>query len=392
MSYKHPILVCDDDADLAHMLCEFLKEEGYESIAVPGGADALLLVKREPIDIVILDLGLPDIDGLDVLTMLKFQERTLGRRLRIIVLTGRNEKEVAEKAMKDGAFYFFNKPASMEKLAEQVDLAIEQMNIERGYIDQADDIACTPEELFDQLMAASIEEAPKLDAKRFEFERRSIVKSAPEMAGVFTLRDGKDAPIYLEWTENVRQRLSYFVALDPTMSPMAKHSKTFEYALSDEKAMAGTVFDKLYNEIGGFPKYIKEAPEGSKYFKTPEASISQEQEAQVTNITAGTDEDLAKVEALVAASPDDADLKDWLAFRYFSQGHLEKAITVYRELIAAGSKKPEHHFYLGNALYKKEMVDEALIHWEHVARQEKNKKLAQKAALRLRGAKKKHNR
>ena len=391
MAYKNPILVCDDDPDLAHMLAEFLKEEGYNSICAPGGADALLLVKKEPIDIVILDLGLPDIDGLEVLTMLKFQERTLGRRLRIIVLTARDDKEVAEQAMKSGAFYYFTKPAEMGKVAEQVDIAVEQVNIDRGYIDQADEMACTPEELFDQLMAASIEEAHKLDAKRFDFDRRAIVTSAPEMAGVFTLRDKDDNPIYLEWADNVRQRLSYFVALDPAMSPMAKHSKTFEYALSDEKTMAGTVFDKLYNEIGGFPKFIKEAPQGSKYYKTPEASISPEQEGQITNITAGTDEDLAKVEALVAASPDDADLKDWLAFRYFSHGHLDKAITVYRELISAGSKKPDHHFYLGNALYKKGQVDKALIHWEHVARQEKNRKLAQKAALRLRGAKKKHN-
>jgi len=390
MTYRNPILVCDDDGDLAAMLQAFLTEEGYQTVIAPGGADALLAVRSSPIDIVILDIGLPDIDGLDVLVMLKHQERTLGRRLRVIMLTARNDPETAERAMEKGAFYYFTKPAEMAKIAEQVDLAVEQIKLERGYIDDADHMACTPEELFDQLMQASIEEAPKLDAKRFAFEQRTIVAKAPELAGVFTLRDGSGTPIYVEWAKNVRQRLVYFVALDPARSPLTKAGATFEYALGNDENQAGVIFDKLYNELGGFPRFVEAAPAGSKYHQTPQASISAEQEAVMTNITAGTDEDLTKVEALVAASPDDVDLKDWLAFRYFSQGHLEKAIKVYRELIASGSEKPEHHFYLGNALYKLDEVKEALAHWELVIRQDKNPKLAQKAALRLRGARKKH--
>ena len=289
--------------------------------------------------------------------------------------------------MEAGAFYFFSKPTVFQKLLEQVELAVEQVEQDLTRFDQAAPLSSSPEELFDQLIEMSLDDAPKLTAMRFVFDRRTIVNSAPEMSGVVVFRDEEQRPLHLEWANNIMQRLTYFEALEPEQSLVSRATRTFEYVLTDDESMAGTVFDKLYNELGGFPLLMHEAPAGSKYFHTSERDIGKEKDEAITSPTSERKPaDLEKAEALVAKTPDDPNLRDWLAFQYYSQGFYDKAISAYQYLIDNHEAKDEHHFYLGNAHYKNGEVEEALHQWQHVVDLQHNEKLARKASLRINAA------
>ena len=369
------------------MLVELLEESGFSALAVHEGHQVRRHIRDTGAEIVILDVGLPDVDGLELLEGLKRDERLLGRRLRVIVLTGQRDASLQERAMAAGAFYFFSKPTVFQKLLEQIELAVEQVEQDLNRFDSAAPLSTSPEELFDQLIEMSLDDAPKLTAMRFVFDRRTIVNSAPEMSGVVVFRDDEQRPLHLEWATNIMQRLTYFEALEPEQSLISRATRTFEYVLTEDPIMAGTVFDKLYNELGGFPLLMHEAPEGSKYFDTSEREIGKEKDEAITSPTSERKPaDLEKAEALVAQSPDDPNLRDWLAFQYYSQGFYGKAISAYEHLIENHSSKDEHHFYLGNAHYKNGDVEKALQQWQKVLDLDHNDKLVRKASLRINAA------
>ncbi len=386
--YLKPIIVCDDEENLAQMLVELLEEAGFSALAVHEGRDVRRSIQETGSEIVILDVGLPDIDGIELLEGLKREERLLGRRLRVIVLTGQKDASLQERAMEAGAFYFFAKPTVFQKLLAQVELAVEQVEQDLSRFDDAMRIDSSPEELFDHLVELSLDEAPKLTAMRFVLDRRTVVKSAPEMSGVIVLRDDEARPLHLEWATNIMQRLTYFEALEPSQCPISRAARTFEYVLSDDPLMAGTVFDKLFNELGGFPLLMSRAPEGSKYFSLSEGKIGEDKDEAITSPRSERKAtDLKKAEEMVAASPEDPNLRDWLAFQYYSQGFYQKAITAYQYFVDCSSAKDEHFFYLGNAHYKNGDVNQALVHWQKVVDLQHNVKLARKASLRINAAK-----
>ena len=80
------ILLVEDDQSLAGGLCKALRNEGFVTNHVADGKSALHVVEVEPPDIVILDLGLPDIDGLDVLKSIRRRNASLP----VLILTARS--------------------------------------------------------------------------------------------------------------------------------------------------------------------------------------------------------------------------------------------------------------------------------------------------------------
>ncbi len=125
------ILVVDDEPNILRLLSFKLGRAGYDAGTVATGEDALRSVEQEPPDVLLLDLKLPGIHGLDVLRQLR--ETSPG--LPVIVLTAEGSVEVAVEAMKLGARDFLLKPLEMARLEVAVANALEVGNLRREVAD-----------------------------------------------------------------------------------------------------------------------------------------------------------------------------------------------------------------------------------------------------------------
>jgi len=107
-----PILLVEDDQDLAAGLKQALQHEGYAVNHVPTGREAIIAVQTALPDIVILDLGLPDMDGLEVLEALRTQQKDLP----VLLLTARSHLNDRVSGLDKGADDYLAKPFDMEEL------------------------------------------------------------------------------------------------------------------------------------------------------------------------------------------------------------------------------------------------------------------------------------
>lgn len=108
------ILVVDDDPILRRTLLQLIREYGYEGLAAASGEDALSQLARTPFRLVLADVRLPGLSGLDLLREIR------GRRpeTRVVMITGHGSVEVAVEAMQNGAQDFLVKPFGMTRLGE----------------------------------------------------------------------------------------------------------------------------------------------------------------------------------------------------------------------------------------------------------------------------------
>ena len=119
---KNPrVVVCDDEMLIRLWLAEHLVDAGYRAEAVADGASLLAEVAREPADLVLLDLRLPDGSGLDLLPQLKASDPLLP----VIIMTAFGEIETAVAAVRGGAFHFLEKPIVLSELLLLIEQALE---------------------------------------------------------------------------------------------------------------------------------------------------------------------------------------------------------------------------------------------------------------------------
>jgi two-component system KDP operon response regulator KdpE len=109
------ILVVDDDETIRRTLRINLRARGYEVEEVGSGRDALSAVADAPPDLVILDLGLPDVDGVEVLRRVR---RT--SRVPVVVLSARHQSDDKVEALDEGADDYVTKPFGMDELMARV--------------------------------------------------------------------------------------------------------------------------------------------------------------------------------------------------------------------------------------------------------------------------------
>jgi two-component system, NtrC family, nitrogen regulation response regulator NtrX len=107
------VLVVDDEADIRESLEEILREEGYGVGSAATAAEAKVLLEDAPYDVVLLDIWLPDRDGLDVLQ--EIHQAPLDTRPEVIIISGHGTIETAVKATKLGAYDFLEKPLSLDR-------------------------------------------------------------------------------------------------------------------------------------------------------------------------------------------------------------------------------------------------------------------------------------
>jgi len=121
------ILVVEDDASMGFFLCETMNKEGYQALLVPNGEDALSRLTREDFDLVILDLKLPRMSGMEVLTNIK---RT-NPDLTVIMITAHGSRSVAIEALNKGAYDYFSKPFEINEMRVVVRRALEKTRLQQ---------------------------------------------------------------------------------------------------------------------------------------------------------------------------------------------------------------------------------------------------------------------
>lgn len=119
------ILVVDDDKDMCVMLHDILKQEGYEILTAETGKKALKELKIFQPEIILLDIKLPDMNGIEVLKEIKKTDENIN----VIMLTASEEVNNAVNAMKLGAFDYFSKPFFNEEIIIVVKKAFQNKHL-----------------------------------------------------------------------------------------------------------------------------------------------------------------------------------------------------------------------------------------------------------------------
>jgi two-component system nitrogen regulation response regulator NtrX len=119
---KERILIVDDEKNIVTSLQEILTDEGYDIVTAEDGLDALEMVQSEPPDLVLLDIWIPGMDGIEVLQAIK----TYHPEIEVLVMSGHGTIDTAVKATKLGAYDFIEKPFSLDQLVVSVEKALKQ--------------------------------------------------------------------------------------------------------------------------------------------------------------------------------------------------------------------------------------------------------------------------
>jgi two-component system nitrogen regulation response regulator NtrX len=119
---KSRILVIDDEAAIRDSLRMTLEYEGYEFVGAATGQEGLALAEREGPDLVLLDVKMPGMDGLEVLERL----RSMNESLPVVVISGHGTISTAVEATKKGAFDFIEKPFASERVLVSLRNALDQ--------------------------------------------------------------------------------------------------------------------------------------------------------------------------------------------------------------------------------------------------------------------------
>ncbi|HEX9640004.1 MAG TPA: sigma-54 dependent transcriptional regulator [Candidatus Krumholzibacteria bacterium] len=128
MSKKHTVLICDDQDNIRSSLKEALHNEGHTALEAPDGETAVKLVGSSMPDLLLLDLKLPDMTGIEVLRQL----RAAGHSVPVILMTAYGDLPTAVEAMKLGAYDFVQKPYSLGEMKAKVNAALKVRDRERA--------------------------------------------------------------------------------------------------------------------------------------------------------------------------------------------------------------------------------------------------------------------
>ena len=120
------ICLVDDEPGILKTLSELLEDEGYQVTSAKSGMDALDVIRQDPPDLVFLDVWMPDLDGLEVLKLVRQQFP----HMMVIVMSGHGSIETAVQATKLGAYDYLEKPLDSEKITILVRNALHQRKLE----------------------------------------------------------------------------------------------------------------------------------------------------------------------------------------------------------------------------------------------------------------------
>ena len=127
MNIREKILVVEDEKSIAHFISTVLNNNGYEAMQVVSGTEALSMISSHCPDLIILDLGLPDMDGLEILRQLRNWSS-----LPVVVVSARSHEKDKVEALDLGADDYLTKPFGTDELLARVRTAIRHTRTASG--------------------------------------------------------------------------------------------------------------------------------------------------------------------------------------------------------------------------------------------------------------------
>lgn len=113
---KGKLLIVDDQFGIRILLNEIFQKEGYKTFQAANGVQALNLVQNERPDLVILDMKIPGMDGLEILKRVKKLDQTI----KVIIMTAYGELDMIQEAIENGAITHFSKPFDIDEIIAAV--------------------------------------------------------------------------------------------------------------------------------------------------------------------------------------------------------------------------------------------------------------------------------
>ena len=126
------VLLVDDEAEFVETLVKRLRKRKVNTAAVGSGEEALEILKEMPIDVVVLDVKMPGMDGIETLRQIK----KISPLVEVIMLTGHANMEVAIEGMELGAFDYLMKPMDIDELLYKLQDAYKKRWLQEGKIKQ----------------------------------------------------------------------------------------------------------------------------------------------------------------------------------------------------------------------------------------------------------------
>ena len=122
---KGKILIVDDDTAHLHMLRTLLKSFGHEVESATDGEDAITMVKEKPFDLILMDVRMAHIGGIEALRQIK----ECNPAIPVIIMTAYSSVDTAVEAMKLGAYDYLTKPLNFEELKIILDRAMDHLRL-----------------------------------------------------------------------------------------------------------------------------------------------------------------------------------------------------------------------------------------------------------------------
>jgi DNA-binding response OmpR family regulator len=119
------VLVVDDEPQAVELLEEFLTAKGYAVVGASGGEEALRRLKEERPHLMLLDIRMPVMDGLEVLR----RAREIDREVGIVMVTAVNEESIGREALRMGAYDYITKPLDFDYLERVLWVKITMMTL-----------------------------------------------------------------------------------------------------------------------------------------------------------------------------------------------------------------------------------------------------------------------
>ena len=173
---NHRVLIIDDERPVLMTLEALLKRHGYQVETAPTAAQGLKVLKSKSPTLVLLDLRLPDADGLEMLDRIK----TELPKVQVIILTAHDSLHNAIESIKRGAYHFISKPYAPEELLSLVEKALEKQFLLR----EAKELREKTEQLEKRLEIAEARPTPIFKSKPMQEIEELIVAMAPSDANV----------------------------------------------------------------------------------------------------------------------------------------------------------------------------------------------------------------
>lgn len=143
------VLIVDDEQSMRDMLAIALRGEGFEVIAAENGEAAQAEIEAHPVDIVVSDIRMPGLDGLELLS----QTREISPDTEVILITAHASTDSAIEALRLGAYDYITKPFDVEELKNTVAHALERQELQRDNVFLRSEL--TERHRFDNLVGRS---------------------------------------------------------------------------------------------------------------------------------------------------------------------------------------------------------------------------------------------